>query len=61
MPTNPTIFAKEAVEEVKKVTWPTREEIIRLTVSVMIISAVIGIFLGGLDFLLTKLLEAVVK
>lgn len=61
MPTNPTVFVREAYDEVRKVTWPKRDEIIRLTVSVIIIAAIVGIFLGSIDFLLTKILQIIVK
>lgn len=45
-----TTFLKEARIELKKVTWPTREETIRYTATVVIISAVLAIFLGVADF-----------
>ena len=57
MATSPITFTKQAVDELKKVTWPTRSEITRLTISVIVISTVVGIFLGGIDFVLTKALE----
>lgn len=57
MATSPITFTKQAVDELKKVTWPTRDEVIRLTISVIVISAVVGLFLGGIDFALTKTLE----
>jgi preprotein translocase subunit SecE len=56
---SPITFGKEAVDELKKVTWPTRDEIIRLTISVIVISTIVGLFLGGLDLLLTKVLEII--
>jgi len=59
--TAPTVFLREVREELGKVVWPTRDEVIRLTLTVILVSLVVGIFLGGLDFLLTKLLEVVVK
>jgi preprotein translocase subunit SecE len=58
---NPVIFVRQAYDEIKKVVWPTRPEIIRLTVSVVIISLIVGLFLGGLDFVLTKLLQVLLK
>jgi preprotein translocase SecE subunit len=59
MATNPTVFVREVGAELKKVKWPTREEVIRLTVAVLIISAFVGVFLGGVDLLLTKLMEII--
>lgn len=61
MPVRPDVFVKESLDELKKVTWPTRAEITRLTATVIVISAVVGIFLGGVDLVLTKILELVIK
>lgn len=57
----PAAFLKETRDELKKVVWPSRQEVIRLTFVVITISLVVGLFLGGLDFVFTKLLETVVK
>jgi len=54
-------FISEVKSELIKVTWPKRDEVIRLTLVVMAISAIVAGFVGVLDFLFTKLLEAVVK
>lgn len=52
-------FFKEVKGELAKVTWPKRIEVIRLTLIVLVISTIIGAYLGGLDYLLTKLFEIV--
>jgi len=52
-----TTFLKEVKLELKKVNWPTRRQTIRYTLIVLGISLVIAVFLGGLDFLFTMLLE----
>lgn len=57
---SPVTFGREALDELKKVTWPTRADIIRLTITVLIISVVVGAFLGGIDILLQRLIEIVV-
>jgi preprotein translocase subunit SecE len=46
---NLTTFLKEVRIELKKVTWPTRQETIRYTVTVIIVSIAVAIFLGALD------------
>jgi preprotein translocase subunit SecE len=56
MATTPVVFLKEVRDELKKVVWPTRAEVIRLTGVVIVISIAVGIFLGGTDFILTKLI-----
>ncbi len=53
---NPVAFFKEVYAELKKVTWPTRPEIIRLTAIVIGVSVVVGVYLGGLDYAFTKLM-----
>jgi len=50
-------FFKEVGLEIKKVTWPTKKEILKNTLLVISISLALAIFLGGLDFLFKKLLE----
>lgn len=48
-------FFGEVVTELKKVTWPSRQETIRLTIMVIAISGAIGVVLGILDLLFNRL------
>lgn len=57
----PGRFVKEVVAELKKVTWPTREETIKLTVVVIVISVLVGAFIGGLDSLFLKITTLLFK
>ena len=50
-------FIKEARIELKKVTWPTRQDTINSTISVIVVSAGIALFLGILDFLFQSVLD----
>lgn len=62
MPTlNPAKFFGEVKIELSKVTWPTKDQVIKLTGVVIIISLVVGAFVGGLDLLFTKAVELIVK
>lgn len=54
-------LAEEIIDELKKVTWPTKKETIRLTAVVVIVSLIIGIYVGIIDILLAKGLEIVSK
>lgn len=54
-------FIKEVKTELKQVTWPTKQEVLRMTTAVIAISLVAGIYLGLLDFGFTKLIELIVK
>ncbi|OGZ34788.1 MAG: preprotein translocase subunit SecE [Candidatus Portnoybacteria bacterium RBG_13_41_18] len=49
-------FFKEVRIELKKVTWPTRQETIRYTLLVLGVSAGVAIFLGGLDYIFSYLM-----
>lgn len=51
------IIAGDIVGELKKVSWPTRTETVRLTFIVIAISLIIGSYIGIIDFLLAKGLE----
>jgi preprotein translocase subunit SecE len=50
-------FFGEVVNELRKVTWPTREETTRLTIVVIAVAASIGAALGLLDLLFAGLLD----
>ena len=55
----PLIFLQEVRSELKRVVWPTRQEAIRLTSVVVIVSALIGVYIGTLDYLFTKIMGGV--
>jgi preprotein translocase subunit SecE len=46
-------FLDEAWSELKKVTWPTREQTRNLTVLVFVISAIVGAYIAAFDALFT--------
>lgn len=50
-------FLKDVTSELKKVSWPSREETLKMTIIVIITTVVVGLYVGGIDFGLTKLLE----
>jgi len=54
-------FFTTTYDELKKVVWPTREQLIRLTLIVIVISVIVGAYIGGIDLALTKLTEVLVK
>ncbi|MFH0979765.1 MAG: preprotein translocase subunit SecE [Candidatus Roizmanbacteria bacterium] len=54
-------FAGDVIDELKKVSWPSRSETIRLTAIVIGVSLIIGLYVGIIDILLTKGLEFVTK
>jgi len=55
-----TTFLKEVRLEMKKVNWPSRQETIQYTLIVIGVSVVVAIYLGGLDFLFSFLLNKLI-
>ncbi len=51
----PAKFVREVIGELKKTTWPTRAETIKLSVIVVAISIVVGAFIGILDTLFLRI------
>jgi preprotein translocase subunit SecE len=54
-------LAAGLVDELKRVTWPSRQETIRLTMIVVVISLIIGLYIGIIDVGLAKVLELITK
>ncbi len=46
-------FAQECWAELQKVTWPDRQTVVRLTVLVLIVSAIVGAYIVGADQVFT--------
>ena len=53
-------YLKESREELKKVTWPDRQQLTRLTVAVIVISALTAIYLGLIDAALVRIIRDLV-
>ena len=54
-------YIRETRGELRKVTWPTRQESQRLTAIVLGVTAVMAIFLGLLDLLFSNGVESLVR
>jgi preprotein translocase subunit SecE len=50
-------LARDSWSEMKKVNWPDQETTRNLTLLVIGISLVLGLLLGGIDFVLQQLFE----
>ena len=44
-------YFNETSGELRKVSWPTRQEAIQLTIIVLLVMIFMGLFLGGVDLL----------
>jgi preprotein translocase subunit SecE len=50
-------FFQESYAELKKVTWPSREEALASTRVVLVSTILIALMLGAVDFILFKLVD----
>lgn len=58
---NKLFFFKEVKEELEKVVWPSREQTIRYTTLVILVAVAVGVFLGGLDYILTSITALIIN
>ena len=54
-------YLNESWSELKKVTWPTRETVIRLTLLVIAVSILVGLYIAVLDRFFNTLLDTVLQ
>ncbi|HEV2529233.1 MAG TPA: preprotein translocase subunit SecE [Thermomicrobiales bacterium] len=52
-------YLQDTRAELRRVTWPDQITVRNLTAVVIAVSAVMGILLGGIDFVLLRLFEAI--
>lgn len=53
-------YIRETRVELGKVSWPTRQEALNLTIVVLLVTLTMAIFLGSLDYVFTKLFELII-
>jgi preprotein translocase subunit SecE len=54
-------FFREVRVELGKVTWPNRQELIGSTIIVIVLSVIMSIYIGVLDFLLSSLFGRIIR
>jgi preprotein translocase subunit SecE len=52
-------FFQDAVKEMEKVTWPTREELVESTRVVIVVCLLIAVFTWVVDFAVSKILQTI--
>ena len=53
-------FLDQVKGEMRKVTWPTRNELYGATVVVIAVTFLVSVLTGGLDFVVGKIMEFVI-
>ena len=54
-------YLRESRLELKKVVWPTRKEVIATTLAVLALVSVMCLYLGLVDFGLSKLMQLILS
>jgi preprotein translocase subunit SecE len=54
-------FAREVLSEFRKVTWPSRLELVNSTTVVIVVTVVLAFFLGGVDIGLARIVERILR
>jgi preprotein translocase subunit SecE len=54
-------FVREVLAEFRKVTWPSRQELINSTVVVITVTVVVSLFLGAVDVVLARIVERILR
>ena len=52
-------YFDEVWSELRKVSWPTRDQVRNLTVLVFVISGAFGVFIGFFDFVWSRALQLI--
>ena len=56
---NPITYLSEVRSELAQVVWPKLSDVGKLTVLVILISIIVGVYLGGLDLGFTRLITLI--
>jgi len=48
-------FVGDTINELRRVTWPSRQETVRLTIMVLTVAIIVGIFLGIVDAIFSSI------
>lgn len=54
-------YIKGSQQELKKVVWPTKKEVTRNTIIVIVFSLGMAVFLGAVDYILSLLVDMIIQ
>lgn len=55
----PGSYLREVRSELKRVSWPDRDEVVSSTIIVLVLLVVLSAFIGSLDYIFTFILKLV--
>jgi preprotein translocase subunit SecE len=54
-------FFREVAAEFRRVTWPSRAEVVRSTAVVLVVVVILGLYLSSVDVLLSRVVGVILK
>lgn len=54
------VFLRQVRDELNQVIWPDKNKTVRLTTIVIVVSVLVGLYLGALDYLFTNLMGIII-
>ncbi len=54
-------FITDAIDELKKVSWPSKEDVQNSTIVIIIVTLILAIFLGAVDKIITIVMRMLIK
>lgn len=52
-------YLREVRGEMKKVTWPSKDDLVKTTIAVLVISLFFGVYLFGVDFVFARVFQGI--
>jgi len=58
---SPVVYVQEVIQELKKVSWPSLAQTRNMTILVIVVSVLVGLYVGGLDFAFSRLIAFLIS
>jgi preprotein translocase subunit SecE len=52
-------YVKDTMAELRKMSWPTKDELIGSTIVTVVVSVIISVFIGAVDRILVLMMQAI--
>ncbi|MBU1071386.1 preprotein translocase subunit SecE [Patescibacteria group bacterium] len=57
----PLEYLSQIRVELQKVKWPSHQQAVKLTLIIVFVSLVVGLYISGLDVIFTKLIQSIIS
>ncbi len=57
----PLEFIRQVRVELGHVNWPTHSQTLKLTLTVIFISLIVGLYIAGIDVVFTRLIQSIIN